>query len=207
MIFADKKFQPTFDAEELKLKAVLKDTTDTESQLVAQIASLSANSRTKGAIALIIRLNEQLTAVRNLKLSAIKELRAIRRDIADRAIKIAEKEQGISGGTAEKISAAMLEKMQNVFLIGNSVVRMLEPVLQQNVEEEAEEEEQTLPESIEEGDIFSDVDGALWKLTAEGAESIGEVADLVYPDGFPDEDIPPYACLTDGTFVLVADIS
>ena len=218
--FGDKKFRSDFKAEQTRVLNAIRDVEATETSLSQQIKDLSANMhRVRGAASLVIRLNEQLTASRNLKLSLIKELRATKKDVIDRDIKLAEKSaEADAASRMGGVSAELLSRMQMVLLAPGATVSILEPghgsaddLIAARVggtvasaPAETTGEEAALPEEIREGDTFSDPEGNLWVLGEDGAEQLGATAEEVFPDGAGD--LPPYARLSDGRFVLVADI-
>ena len=154
-------------------------------------------------------MTEQIISNRNLRLSLIKELRALKRDVIEREIKLAEKgDESNAAGGASAVTAALLAHLQSVILIPGGGASVLEPPTAVGASEEktpeAEESESAeLPDEIRVGDIVSDPEGNLWVIGEEGAEETGLRAAEVHPEP---EDGVPYALMEDGRTVLVVDI-
>ncbi len=210
--FNDNRFRSEFKAERDRILAAIRDCESLDKDLNDTIAELKKNMvRTRGAASLVVRMTEQVISNRNLRLSLIKELRALKRDVIEREIKLAEKEgeQNANVGAAG-VTAALLAHLQSVILTPGSNTSTLEPpaettadaVEPQKTEEEVAEELE-LPDEIRPGDIVCDPQGNLWVIGDDGAEETGLKAAECYPE--PEEGVP-YAILEDGRTVLVVDI-
>lgn len=213
--FNDKRFRSDFKAERDRILAAIRDCESLDKDLNDTVTSLKAGmQRNRGAASLVVRMTEQIISNRNLRLSLIKELRALKRDVIEREIKLAEKEgeQNATAGAAG-VTAALLAHLQSVILTPGSNTSTLEPppviaettagaVEPQKTEEEIAEELE-LPDEIRPGDIVSDPEGNLWVIGDDGAEETGLMAAECYPE--PEEGVP-YAILQDGRTVLVVDI-
>ena len=170
-------------------------------------------NRNRGAASLVVRMTEQIISNRNLRLSLIKELRALKKDVIEREIKLAEKADGATAAAgATGITAALLTHLQGILLIPGATASVLEPAhapeektAASDPEPEAPVEEETeLPDEIRVGDIVSDPEGNLWVIGEDGAEETGLVAKEIFPE--PENDGVPYAILEDGRTVLLVDI-
>ena len=208
--YNDKRFRSDFKAERDRLLAAIRDCEALDKELTTTVADLRQSmNRVRGAASLVVRMTEQIISNRNLRLSLIKELRALKRDVIEREIKLAEKgDESNAAGGASAVTAALLAHLQSVILIPGGGASVLEPPTAVGTSEEktpeAEESEgMELPDEIRVGDIVSDPDGNLWVIGEEGAEETGLRAAEVYPEP---EDGVPYALMEDGRTVLVVDI-
>jgi septum formation inhibitor MinC len=210
--FNDKRFRSDFKAERDRILAAIRDCEALDKDLNETVTELKKSmQRVRGAASLVVRMTEQIISNRNLRLSLIKELRALKRDVIEREIKLAEKEgeQSATAGAAG-VTAALLAHLQSVILTPGSNTSTLEPppetaavVAPAEKSEEEVAEELELPDEIRPGDIVSDPEGNLWVIGDDGAEETGLLAAECYPE--PDEGVP-YAILEDGRTVLVVDI-
>ena len=207
--FSDKRFRSDFEAERKRILAAIKDCETMDQELTTTCTELKQSmNRVRGAASLVVRMTEQIISNRNHRLALIKELRALKRDVLEREIKLAEKEDesgkmvGASG-----VSAALLSHLQAVILVPGGGASLLEPA---GVAESTPEENQgeppsaEIPEEIRVGDIVSDPEGNLWVITEDGAEPAEAQADVVVDQ--PENGEAPYAILADGRLVLVVDI-
>lgn len=211
--YSDKKFRSDFKAERDRILAAIRECEELDNTLNSTVNDLRGSmQRTRGAASLVVRMTEQIISNRNLRLALIKELRALKKDVIEREIKLAEKGDaaGVLAGAAG-VTAALLAHMQNVLLIPGSTASVLEPpsCMEKTVANEPEPEtpdieDEELPDEIRVGDIVSDPDGRLWVIGEEGAEETGLLAAEVYPE--PEDGSVPYALLEDGRTVLVVDI-
>ncbi len=208
--YNDKRFRSDFKAERDRLLAAIRDCEALDKELTTTVADLRQSmNRVRGAASLVVRMTEQIISNRNLRLSLIKELRALKRDVIEREIKLAEKgDESNAAGGASAVTAALLAHLQSVILIPGGGASVLEPPTAVGASEEktpeAEESESAeLPDEIRVGDIVSDPEGNLWVIGEEGAEETGLRAAEVYPEP---EDGVPYALMEDGRTVLVVDI-
>lgn len=212
--FSDKRFRSDFEAEKKRILAAIKDCEAMDKELTTTCTELKQSmSRVRGAASLVVRMTEQIISNRNHRLALIKELRALKRDVLEREIKLAEKEDEAGKLiNASGVSAALLSHLQAVILAPGGGAALLEPASQPVAEEkqpaaaseEAVEEEQQIPTEIRVGDIVSDPSGNLWVITEEGAEPAETQADVVVTE--PESGEQPYAIMADGRLVLVVDI-
>ena len=207
--YNDKRFRSDFKAECNRLLAAIRDCEALDTELTTTVADLRKSmNRVRGAASLVVRMTEQIISNRNLRLSLIKELRALKRDVIEREIKLAEKgDESNAAGGASAVTAALLAHLQSVILMPGSGASVLEPPTAAGAAEEktqeAEAESAELPDEIRVGDIVSDPDGNLWVVGEDGAEETGLRAAEVYSEP---EDGVPYALMEDGRTVLVVDI-
>ena len=208
--YNDKRFRSDFKAERDRLLAAIRDCEALDKELTTTVADLRQSmNRVRGAASLVVRMTEQIISNRNLRLSLIKELRALKRDVIEREIKLAEKgDESNAAGGASAVTAALLAHLQSVILIPGGGASVLEPptavgASEEKTPEAEESESMELPDEIRVGDIVSDPDGNLWVIGEEGAEETGLRAAEVYPEP---EDGVPYALMEDGRTVLVVDI-
>jgi hypothetical protein len=212
--FSDKRFRSDFEAEKKRILAAIKDCEAMDKELTTTCGELNQSmNRARGAASLVVRMTEQIISNRNHRLALIKELRALKRDVLEREIKLAEKEDEAGKLiNASGVSAALLSHLQAVILAPGGASALLEPAgaapeekPQAAASEEASsDEEAQVPTEIRVGDIVSDPGGSLWVITEEGAEPAEAQADVVVTE--PDGDEAPYAILADGRLVLVVDI-
>lgn len=213
--FSDKRFRSDFEAEKKRILAAIKDCEAMDKELTTTCGVLKQSmNRARGAASLVVRMTEQIISNRNHRLALIKELRALKRDVLEREIKLAEKEDEAGKLiNASGVSAALLSHLQAVILAPGGASALLEPAgaapeekPQAAASEEASssDEEAQVPTEIRVGDIVSDPGGSLWVITEEGAEPAEAQADVVVTE--PDGDEAPYAILADGRLVLVVDI-
>ena len=212
--FSDKRFRSDFEAEKKRILAAIKDCEAMDKELTTTCTQLKQSmNRVRGAASLVVRMTEQIISNRNHRLALIKELRALKRDVLEREIKLAEKEDEAGKLiNASGVSAALLSHLQAVILAPGGGAALLEPASQPVAEEkqpaaaseEAVEEEQQIPTEIRVGDIVSDPSGNLWVITEEGAEPAETQADVVVTE--PESGEQPYAIMADGRLVLVVDI-
>lgn len=214
--FSDKRFRSKFETELKKLQQALKDCDETDEELTQMIADFKATmNRTRGATSMVVRLTEQMVANRNQRLSIIGKIHALKKDVIEREIKLADKaalqEASAASGGSGAISPDMLSKLQLMLIVPGGCNITLEPynadeLLNQRIEEkEKPVTAEDLPTDFNVGDIVSDPEGNLWEVGAEEVIDLEDTAALVVmePEG---EDVPPYAKLKDGTLVLVAEI-
>ena len=206
--FGDKRFRSDFKPERDRVLSAIRDCEALDADLTGTIASLKQNmARTRGAASLVVRMTEQVIANRNLRLSLIKELRALKRDVIEREIKLAEKtDDAQKGAGASGITAELLSRLQAIILVPGGGAMTLEPPNYAAPAEKNEElvEELDLPDELRVGDVVCDPNGNLWVIGDEGAEETGLRAAEVYPE--PSDQQVPYAILEDGRTVLVVDI-
>jgi hypothetical protein len=206
--FGDKRFRSDFKPERDRVLAAIRDCETLDADLTGTIASLKQNmARTRGAASLVVRMTEQVISNRNLRLSLIKELRALKRDVIEREIKLAEKtDDAQKGAGASGITAELLSRLQAIILVPGGGAMTLEPPNYAAPAEKNEElvEELDLPDELRVGDVVCDPNGNLWVIGDEGAEETGLRAAEVYPE--PSDQQVPYAILEDGRTVLVVDI-
>jgi hypothetical protein len=206
--FGDKRFRSDFKPERDRVLSAIRDCEALDADLTGTIASLKLNmARTRGAASLVVRMTEQVIANRNLRLSLIKELRALKRDVIEREIKLAEKtDDAQKGAGASGITAELLSRLQAIILVPGGGAMTLEPPNYAAPAEKNEElvEELDLPDELRIGDVVCDPNGNLWVIGDEGAEETGLRAAEVYPE--PSDQQVPYAILEDGRTVLVVDI-
>lgn len=206
--FGDKRFRSDFKPERDRVLAAIRDCETLDADLTGTIASLKQNmARTRGAASLVVRMTEQVISNRNLRLSLIKELRALKRDVIEREIKLAEKtDDAQKGAGATGITAELLSRLQAIILVPGGGAMTLEPPNYAAPAGKNEEpaEELDLPDELRVGDVVCDPGGNLWVIGEEGAEETGLTAAEVYPE--PSDQQVPYAILEDGRTVLVVDI-
>lgn len=216
--FNDKRFRSDFKAERDRLLAAIRDCEALDKDLNTTCNELRQTmNRTRGAASLVVRMTEQIISNRTQRLALIKELRALKKDVIEREIKLAEKtdEQSLTSGVAG-VTAELLSRLQSIILVpGVGAASTLEPPPLSDSPDETHpgepekneqpdgEAEDELPDEIRVGDIVSDPDGNLWVIGEEGAEETGLRAAEVHPD--PDDGVP-YAILEDGRTVLLVDI-
>ena len=210
--YSDKRFRSDFKAESTRILSAIRECEQLDETLNSTVNDLRAGmNRNRGAASLVVRMTEQIISNRNLRLSLIKELRALKKDVIEREIKLAEKSDDaqINAG-ANGVTAALLAHLQAAILVPGAGASLLEPApvaattgtQEKNVE--TEEEPLELPDEIRVGDIVSDPEGNLWVIGEEGAEETGLQAAEIHPE--PDDGAVPYALLEDGRTVLVVDI-
>lgn len=212
--YSDKRFRSDFKAESTRILSAIRECEQLDETLNSTVNDLRAGmNRNRGAASLVVRMTEQIISNRNLRLSLIKELRALKKDVIEREIKLAEKADGATAAAgATGITAALLTHLQGVLLIPGATASVLEPAhapeektAASDPEPEAPVEEETeLPDEIRVGDIVSDPEGNLWVIGEDGAEETGLVAKEIFPE--PENDGVPYAILEDGRTVLLVDI-
>ena len=212
--YSDKRFRSDFKAESTRILSAIRECEQLDETLNSTVNDLRAGmNRNRGAASLVVRMTEQIISNRNLRLSLIKELRALKKDVIEREIKLAEKADGATAATgATGITAALLTHLQGILLIPGATASVLEPAhapeektAASDPEPEAPVEEETeLPDEIRVGDIVSDPEGNLWVIGEDGAEETGLVAKEIFPE--PENDGVPYAILEDGRTVLLVDI-
>ena len=194
--FTDTKFRPDLTSEIAKLTEALQEAKLTETALVNAIDSLEeVRSRVRGAASLVIRYNEQLTANRSYQLSILKELKAIKAGIADRELRIAEKESGMSPNGMTQVTAGLLSRLQALFLGPAGSQTILEPP-----------PDDAGGSEFEVGDLISDPDGKIWTIELEGAVDTGSVVAELWLEGDDGDDIP-FAVLEDGTRIPICEVS
>jgi hypothetical protein len=212
--YSDKRFRSDFKAESTRILSAIRECEQLDETLNSTVNDLRAGmNRNRGAASLVVRMTEQIISNRNLRLSLIKELRALKKDVIEREIKLAEKADGATAAAgATGITAALLTHLQGILLIPGATASVLEPAhapeektAASDPEPEAPVEEETeLPDEIRVGDIVSDPEGNLWVIGEDGAEETGLVAKEIFPE--PENDGVPYAILEDGRTVLLVDI-
>lgn len=207
--YSDKRFRSDFKPERDRLLAAIRDCENMDKDLTATVGELKKNmARVRGAASLVVRMTEQIISNRNLRLSLIKELRSLKRDVLEREIKLAERSDDVQGNAAASgITAALLSQLQAMILIPGAGAALLEPpqaASAPEAEAQAEAEAEALPDELRVGDIVSDPDGALWVIGEDGAEALDAKAAEVHPE--PEDGGVPYALLEDGRTVLVVDI-
>jgi hypothetical protein len=212
--YSDKRFRSDFKAESTRILSAIRECEQLDETLNSTVNDLRAGmNRNRGAASLVVRMTEQIISNRNLRLSLIKELRALKKDVIEREIKLAEKADGATAAVgATGITAALLTHLQGILLIPGATASVLEPAhapeektAASDPEPEAPVEEETeLPDEIRVGDIVSDPEGNLWVIGEDGAEETGLVAKEIFPE--PENDGVPYAILEDGRTVLLVDI-
>ena len=212
--YSDKRFRSDFKAESTRILSAIRECEQLDETLNSTVNDLRAGmNRNRGAASLVVRMTEQIISNRNLRLSLIKELRALKKDVIEREIKLAEKADGATAAAgATGITAALLTHLQGILLIPGATASVLEPAhapeektAASDPEPEAPVEEATeLPDEIRVGDIVSDPEGNLWVIGEDGAEETGLVAKEIFPE--PENDGVPYAILEDGRTVLLVDI-
>lgn len=212
--YSDKRFRSDFKAESTRILSAIRECEQLDETLNSTVNDLRASmNRNRGAASLVVRMTEQIISNRNLRLSLIKELRALKKDVIEREIKLAEKADGATAAAgATGITAALLTHLQGILLIPGATASVLEPAhapeektAASDPEPEAPVEEETeLPDEIRVGDIVSDPEGNLWVIGEDGAEETGLVAKEIFPE--PENDGVPYAILEDGRTVLLVDI-
>ena len=207
--YSDKKFRSDFKAERDRILAAIRECEQLDETLNSTVNDLRASmNRNRGAASLVVRMTEQIISNRNLRLSLIKELRALKKDVIEREIKLAEKTDASAVAVgATGITAALLAHLQGVLLVPGATASVLEPAHapgEKTEEPEAPAEEEELPDEIRVGDIVSDPEGNLWVIGEEGAEETGLRAKETFPE--PENDGVPYAILEDGRTVLLVDI-
>jgi hypothetical protein len=209
--YSEKRFRSDFKAERDRILAAIRECEELDTTLNSTVTDLRASmNRNRGAASLVVRMTEQIISNRNLRLALIKELRALKKDVIEREIKLAEKTDAagaVAGATG--ITAALLAHLQGVLLVPGATASVLEPAHEKNdpavPEPEAPaEEEEGLPDELRVGDIVCDPDGNLWVLGEEGAEETALRAKEHFPD--PEDGTVPYAILEDGRTVLLVDI-
>ena len=212
--YSDKRFRSDFKAESTRILSAIRECEQLDETLNSTVNDLRAGmNRNRGAASLVVRMTEQIISNRNLRLSLIKELRALKKDVIEREIKLAEKADGATAAVgATGITAALLTHLQGILLIPGATASVLEPAhapeektAASDPEPEAPVEEETeIPDEIRVGDIVSDPEGNLWVIGEDGAEETGLVAKEIFPE--PENDGVPYAILEDGRTVLLVDI-
>ena len=212
--YSDKRFRSDFKAESTRILSAIRECEQLDETLNSTVNDLRAGmNRNRGAASLVVRMTEQIISNRNLRLSLIKELRALKKDVIEREIKLAEKADGATAAAgATGITAALLTHLQGILLIPGATASVLEPAhapeektAASDPEPETPVEEETeLPDEIRVGDIVSDPEGNLWVIGEDGAEETGLVAKEIFPE--PENDGVPYAILEDGRTVLLVDI-
>ena len=212
--YSDKRFRSDFKAESTRILSAIRECEQLDETLNSTVNDLRAGmNRNRGAASLVVRMTEQIISNRNLRLSLIKELRALKKDVIEREIKLAEKADGATAAVgATGITAALLTHLQGILLIPGATASVLEPAhapeektAASDPEPETPVEEETeLPDEIRVGDIVSDPEGNLWVIGEDGAEETGLVAKEIFPE--PENDGVPYAILEDGRTVLLVDI-
>lgn len=217
--FSDRRFRSDFEAEKKRILTAIKECESTDKELAQTLGELRVGmNRVRGAASLVVRLTEQLISNRNQRLSLIKELRALKRDVLEREIRLAEKAADIQSGKEQSgVTAELLNRLQLVLssASGGASASLLEPVQDPDaliadrlapaptvaLEPDAPDD---LPEDIHDGDTVSDASGRLWTITPDGAEPSDAVATEVFPDGIAGSS--PCARLEDGSYVLVVEI-
>ena len=210
--FSDKKFRSTFDAEKTRILAAIRDCEALDNDLTTMLTDMRAGmNRIRGSASLVIRITEQVVSNRNHRLSLIKELRGLKKDVIDREIRLAEKEADLTALTAVgSVNAQLLAQLQSIILVPGSTAALLEPTAFTTgpaAEEEVVADGDTgvsfeLPDELRIGDIVADPEGNLYVITEDGAEDAGMLAAELHPD-----DERPYAVLADGRAVLIVDIA
>ena len=127
--FSDKRFRSDFEAEKKRILAAIKDCEAMDKELTTTCGELKQSmSRARGAASLVVRMTEQIISNRNHRLALIKELRALKRDVLEREIKLAEKEDEAGKLiNASGVSAALLSHLQAVILAPGGASALLEP--------------------------------------------------------------------------------
>lgn len=208
--FKDKRFRPTFEAEQKRILTAIRDCEVLDEDLNETYTTMKTNSaRVRGAFGLMARLSEQIIANRNHRLALIKELRVTKRDVAEREISLAVKEAELGAGSGQSgVSAALLKHLQALILVPGSIASFMEPAVPHEPPPEPPGEPEPadfeIPTEIRVGDVVSDPEGELWIVTEEGAERINLRAAATVAD--PEDGSPPHAILEDGRYVLMADI-
>jgi len=229
--FNDRRFRSDFKPERDRIMKAIRDCEELDKTLSEMIKNLREGmARNRGAASAMIRMTEQQISNRNQRLSLIKELRSLKKDVLERDIKLAEKSdpanQGASGVTAE-----LLKRLQIILLAPGATTSTLEPVeadadaaiaarLGEDIEEPAapdlsqeavadveDEDNPEIPDEVREGDIVSDTDGELWLVGEDGIVKFQEDG-VVVEDLFleTENDRPAYARLSDGRYVLVVEL-
>lgn len=217
--FSDRRFRSDFEAEKKRILTAIKECESTDKELTQTLGELRVGmARVRGAASLVVRLTEQLISNRNQRLSLIKELRALKRDVLEREIRLAEKAVDIQSGKEQNgVTAELLSRLQLVLssVPGGAPANLLEPIQDPDaliagrlvpVPASAPEPDapDALPEDIHDGDTVSDASGQLWTVTPDGAEPSDLAAAEVFPDGIAGS--PPCARLEDGSYVLVVEV-
>ena len=214
--FNDRRFRSDFEAEKKRILTAIKECESTDKELAQTLGELRVGmARVRGAASLVVRLTEQLISNRNQRLSLIKELRALKRDVLEREIRLAEKAADIQSGKEQSgVTAELLNRLQLVLssASGGASASLLEPVQDPDAliadrlapAPTVAPEPDDLPEDIHDGDTVSDVSGRLWTITPDGAEPSDAVAVEVFPDGVAGSS--PCARLEDGSYVLVVEV-
>jgi hypothetical protein len=199
--FQDEKFRSKFQNEHKRILSAIQDSESLDQDLNLILDNLKSNiARTKGSASLIIRISEQIISNRNHRLSLIKELRFLKKDILDREIKLAERESDLIKDTKQSgLTPNLLKYLQKIILIPGSSDDLLEPDGIQN-----EEKNLILSDELTIGQLISDTKGDLWIVLEDRFESTGEQADLI--DLEPNDGQQPYAILGDGRHVLVIQV-
>jgi hypothetical protein len=215
----DKKFRSDFKSERERILSLDREAKALDTSLLAMIERLKVDmTRVRGAGGLMVRLTEQLLSNRNLRLQLVKELRSTKRDVIDREIRLAQLQQ--EAGIAEAsigATADLLKLLQDRLLTpttGADVVT-LEPgdydeisadeMIRLRLDGPDALPEHTVPTEVNEGDTVCDAKGQLWILGPEGLEAAGLEAEELILD--PPEGTLPYARLSDGSLVLVVEVS
>lgn len=214
--FSDRRFRSDFEAEKKRILTAIKECESTDKELTQTLGELRAGmARVRGAASLVVRLTEQLISNRNQRLSLIKELRALKRDVLEREIRLAEKAVDIQSGKEQNgVTAELLSRLQLVLssVPGGAPANLLEPIQDPDaliagrlaLVPASAPEPDALPEDIHDGDTVSDASGHLWTVTPDGAEPSDLAAAEVFPNGIAGS--PPCARLEDGSYVLVVEV-
>ena len=209
--FTNKRFRSDFDSERKRFLAAIKDCETLDKDLTETKAQLQQNmARTRGAASLVVRITEQIISNRNQRVTLIKELKSLRKDIVDREIRLAVNEQDqIAADTTTGVTAALLAHLQSLPLIRGGVSSILDPIDASHIHShppaaespvnmldpvESEDEFNLAP-----GDIVSDMTGKIWVITDDGgAEETSTQAAEIFDT---------YAVLEDGRQVVLVDIA
>jgi hypothetical protein len=218
--YSDKKFRASYQAETKRILEAIRECEALDKRLNELLDKLYPTmDRARGAAALVVRTTEQVISNRNQRLALIKELKATKKDMADREIKIAQQDDAAKNDErASGVNASLLQSIQTMLKGGTApAAAMLDPVGGDEPKNEGaalpspaaalepyeEEEERELPADISVGDTVSDPQGNLWVVGENGAERADVQAEEVYPDAEPQ----PYAVMADGRLILVVDIN
>ena len=204
--FSDKKFRSTFDLEKRRLTAAINDCEALDKTLNETCEGLRGSmTRNRGAASLLCRMTEQLIANRNHRLALVKELRALKKDIIEREIKLAEKTvEASKDNIASGVTHALLDRLQAIILVPGASASLMEPDFEETASSEVSNPDiPELSSDINIGDIVSDGEGNLWVINEDGAEQLGvKAAEMHTEDNLPFA----YAVTEDGRHVLIVDI-
>lgn len=202
--FSDKKLRPDFKAESKRLLDAIRDCETLDRDLTTTYNQLKDGmARNRGAASLMIRTSEQIISNRSHRLMLIKELRALKKDVIDREIRLVENEnESAALAQAGGVSAALLSYLQSTVLTPGASSAMLEPSTAATAAPEPPTPE-TVDVSV--GDVVCDMKGNLWVVGNDGnAEPTDLRAERIV--GSPEDGSAPHAVLEDGRHVLLVEI-